>query len=129
MPKIKTTSLSIGIIAGIVAFIWAYIHLQLTTNPFVPAPFRTFFLADSILAIIAGILLILTFRLAPFQFIYILELVYWWINYLLLGLTRILPAPLVGRPLPVTSGPALYAFIVDIVQIILTTYLFIDIRR
>lgn len=129
MAKVRTTSMSIGIVSGILALIWAYVHLQLVTNPFVPAPFKTFFLFDSILAIVAGILLILTFRLASFQFLYILELVYWWVNYLLLSLTRVLPAPLIGRPLPVTSGPALYAFVLDIILIILITYLFINIRR
>lgn len=129
MTITRRSLLSFGIVGGVLSFVWAFMHLQLVTSPFLPSAYKSFFLFDSILAIVAGILLILTFRLASFKIIYILELVYWWINYLLLSLTRILPAPLLGKPLPITSGPALYAFILDILLIILTTYIYLLIRK
>jgi hypothetical protein len=84
---------------------------------------------DALLAIIAGILFILTFKLLVFKFVYALELVYWWANYLLLGLTRVLPVPLVGRPLPFTTGTALTAFVLDVLLIVVATYIFVQLRR
>ncbi|EWG06805.1 MAG: Hypothetical Protein ASUL_07524 [Candidatus Aramenus sulfurataquae] len=81
------------------------------------------------MAIVAGVLFILTFKLLAFKFVYALELVYWWANYLLLGLTRVLPAPFVGRPLPITTGPALTAFVLDVLLIIVATYIFIQLRK
>ncbi len=129
MPEVRTDRLIVGVIGGVLSFVWAYVHLQLWVSPEVPPPFRTFFLIDSVLAIIAGAILLLTFKLFALKVLYVLELVFWWTNYLLLGLTRVLPAPLVGKPLPVTTGPALTAFVLDVILIVVVTYVFLSIRR
>ncbi|ACP49860.1 conserved hypothetical protein [Sulfolobus islandicus Y.N.15.51] len=125
MPKISISLLALGVVAGIISFAWAADHLPLYNVRFLPFGLRAFFAFDSILAIVAGILFILSFRLFALKIIYLLEVIYWWVNYLLLTLTRVLPAPLVGRPLPVTTGPALIAFVLDIILIILSTTLYI----
>ncbi|QXJ31241.1 hypothetical protein [Saccharolobus shibatae] len=125
MPRVSVSLLVVGVIAGIVSFAWTADHLPLYNFRILPFGIRAFFLFDAILSIIAGIFFILSFRLFSLKIIYLLEVIYWWINYLLLTLTRVLPAPLVGRPLPVTTGPALTAFILDIILIILSTTLYI----
>ncbi|AOL16782.1 hypothetical protein BFU36_08770 [Sulfolobus sp. A20] len=125
MTQVSRLSLVLSIIAGILSFAWAFVHIPLYNISFLPFGIRVFFLADGVLAIIAGILFILLFRLVTLKIIYIIEIVYWWINYLLLTLTRILPAPIIGRPLPVTTGPALIAFILDILLIIMSTLIYI----
>lgn len=125
MPRVSIASLGIGIVSGILSFAWAADHLPLYGLTFLPLPIRIFFVLDSIISIIAGILFILSFRIFTIKIIYLLEVIYWWINYLLLTTTRIFPAPIVGRPLPATTGPALIAFILDILLIILSTTLYI----
>ncbi|WP_338604457.1 hypothetical protein V6M85_06475 [Sulfolobus tengchongensis] len=125
MPRTSVSLLILGIVAGILSFAWTADHLPLYNISFLPIGIRVFFLFDAILSIIAGILFILSFRLFFVKIIYLLEVVYWWINYLLLSLTRILPAPIIGRPLPVTTGPALIAFILDALLIVLSTVLYI----
>ncbi|QGA53195.1 hypothetical protein GFS03_00560 [Sulfolobus sp. E5-1-F] len=125
MPRVSISLLVLGVVAGIISFAWTADHLPLYSFRILPFGIRAFFLFDAILSIISGILFILSFRLFSLKIIYLLEVIYWWINYLLLTLTRVLPAPLVGRPLPVTTGPALIAFILDIMLIILSTTLYI----
>ncbi|AAK42815.1 hypothetical protein SULI_02600 [Saccharolobus solfataricus] len=131
MPRVSISLLALGVVAGIASFAWTADHLPLYSIRFLPYSIRAFFLFDSILAIIAGILFILSFRLFTLKIIYLLEVIYWWINYLLLTLTRVFPAPLIGRPLPVTTGPALIAFVLDIILIILSTtiYIFLTSKR
>ena len=128
MARITAVLLGLGVVAGILSFIWSAIHIPLYNLPFLPTPIRVFFALDGVISIIAGVLFILSFRLFTVKVIYLLEVIYWWINYLLLTVTRVFPAPIINRPLPVTTGSALYAFILDILLIIFSTvlYLFIS---
>ncbi|BDC17539.1 hypothetical protein [Acidianus sp. HS-5] len=118
---LKQNSIIVGIVGGVLSFIWAYDHIPLYNLSFLPYGIRAFFVIDSVISILAGVVMILLFKLAYIKILYILNLVYWWINYLLLTLTRVLPAPLIGKPLPNTGGPALIAFILDILLIIVST--------
>ncbi|BFI74370.1 hypothetical protein [Sulfurisphaera ohwakuensis] len=125
MKRVSTSIIGLGIVGGILSFAWSADHFPLYGLSFLPFGIRIFFILDAVLSIIAGVLFILAFRLFTVKIIYLLEIVYWWINYLLLTLTRVLPAPLIGKPLPVTTGPALIAFILDILLIIVSTALYI----
>ena len=128
MKRASISVIGLGIVSGILSFAWSADHFPLYNLSFLPLGIRVFFVFDSILSIVAGILFILAFRLFTVKIIYLLQVVYWWINYLLLTLTRVLPAPLIGRPLPATTGPALIAFVLDILLIITSTALYIMIQ-
>ncbi|QIW24003.1 hypothetical protein EWF20_07455 [Sulfolobus sp. S-194] len=125
MKRVSTSIIGVGIVGGILSFAWSADHFPLYGLSFLPLGIRIFFVLDAVISIIAGVLFILVFRLFTLKIIYLLEIVYWWINYLLLTLTRVLPAPLIGKPLPVTTGPALIAFILDILLVIVSTVLYI----
>lgn len=129
MPRVSTFILGISIVSGILSFVWAADHIPLYNFVFLPFAIRAFFIFDAALSIVSGILFILSFRLITIKILYLLEVIYWWINYLLLTLTRVLPAPIIGKPLPVTTGPALIAFVLDILLIIFSTILYIMINR
>ncbi|QXJ34260.1 hypothetical protein [Saccharolobus shibatae] len=105
MPRVSVSLLVVGVIAGIVSFAWTADHLPLYNFRILPFGIRAFFLFDAILSIIAGLLFILSFRLFSLKIIYLLEVIYWWINYLLLTLTRVLPAPLVGTTCFASNSP------------------------
>ncbi|BFH74095.1 hypothetical protein SJAV_20390 [Sulfurisphaera javensis] len=129
MKRASTAIIGLGAITGILSFAWSADHFPLYNLSFLPFGIRIFFVLDSVLSIVAGILFILSFRLFTIKIIYLLEVVYWWINYLLLTLTRVFPAPLIGKPLPTTTGPALIAFVLDILLIILSTVFYLMIRE
>ncbi|MDT7902214.1 MAG: hypothetical protein RRE78_10065 [Acidianus sp.] len=118
---LKQNSIILGVVGGILSFIWAYDHFPLYNISLLPYGIRLFFVIDSVIAIVAGIIMIMIFKLAYIKILYLLNLVFWWINYLLLTLTRVLPAPLIGKPLPCTGGPTLIAFILDVLLIIVST--------
>jgi hypothetical protein len=123
--SLKTVNIAIRSVIAVLSFIWAGIHLYLFDLQIRAFPLLAyFFLFVAILAIISGIVVILEFKTLMLP-----SLVFWWINYLLLTESRVLPAPVIGHPLPLINIYIISVFGLDILIIILLTASLIISRR
>ncbi|BBD72373.1 hypothetical protein HS1genome_0762 [Sulfodiicoccus acidiphilus] len=105
------------IVTSALLVIWAGIHFTLGEGLLARLPLvGEFFFVDSVIAIVGAIVLI-----AGLRVLYLPVLVYAWINYLLLTESRILPAPILGEPLPAINEYVIGTFVLDIVIIVLAT--------
>ncbi|AWR98069.1 hypothetical protein DFR86_11340 [Acidianus sulfidivorans JP7] len=125
MSVIKNIYSPIRIISGVVFLAWAGIHLYLSSSLLKVLPLvGGFFIFDSILALVAAILLFINFKI-----LYLPILVYSWINYLLLTESRVFPAPVLGYSLPQVNAYVIAALILDVLAIIFVTVTWIGSRR
>ncbi|WP_216604171.1 hypothetical protein, partial [Acidianus sp. RZ1] len=100
-------------VTGVLFILWAGIHIYLANQILrVLSTVGYFFLADSILALIAAMIVIVGIRT-----LYIPVIIYTWINYLLLTESRIFPAPVLGFSLPVYNEYVYIVFGIDIILI------------
>lgn len=125
MSFVKQLYFPLRVISGALLIVWAVIHLYLSTSLVKLLPIvGYFFIIDSILAIVGAIILFINLRI-----LYLPLLVYNWINYLLLTESRVFPAPILGKPLPVINVYVIEVIIIDIILIALTTVTWIGSRR
>ncbi|MEM0064539.1 MAG: hypothetical protein QXR57_08555 [Metallosphaera sp.] len=111
-------------VGGILMIVWAILHFFLSTSLLKRLPIvGEFFIVDSVLMIIGGIILIV-----GVTSLYIPTLVLNWANYLLLTESRIYPAPVLGIPLPAINQYVIGTFILDIIIIIVTTVVYVTKR-
>jgi hypothetical protein len=125
MSFVKQLYLPLRLISGILLIGWAIIHLYLSTSLIKLLPVvGYFFIIDSVLALIGAAILFINFKI-----LYLPLLVYNWINYLLITESRVFPAPVLGKPLPVINIYVILAMIIDVILIILITVIWIGSRR
>ncbi|BCU66668.1 hypothetical protein HS7_01050 [Sulfolobales archaeon HS-7] len=109
----------------ILLIVWAILHFILAISYLNSSPvLGDFFIFDSLLAIIAAVVVYLDVRL-----LYIPVIVYSWINYLLLAESRYFPAPVLGYPLRVIGSFAVATFAIDVALIVLTLLIWLASRR
>ncbi|AWR95591.1 hypothetical protein [Acidianus brierleyi] len=125
MSLVKQLYFPLRVISGALLIVWAAIHLYLSASLVKLLPIvGYFFIIDSILAIVGAIILFINLRI-----LYLPLLVYNWINYLLVTESRVFPAPILGKPLPVINVYVIAVIIIDIILIALTTVTWIGSRR
>jgi len=114
------------LVTGVIMLVWAGLHLNLgltlARHHLLPT-LEYFFFADAALVIVGAVIffLNLTSLLLP-------VLVLNWANYILLTESRVFPAPVIGRVLPVNSTVVL-VFWMDVAIIVLSTLTWFFYRR
>lgn len=110
------------IFSGVALVVWGILHLFLAESLLRLLPIvGQFFIADSLLAFVGSVVLLLGLRI-----FYLPTFVFALINYLLLTESRVYPAPVLGRPLPAVNSLVILTFALDVVMIVLLTGLLVS---
>ncbi|AWR98579.1 hypothetical protein [Metallosphaera hakonensis] len=121
MSSISSIHTPVRYLGGALSVLWAILHLYLSVGLLSRLPLvGQFFIADSILALIAAAVLIGGIRI-----MFLPTVVFYWINYLLLTESRIFPAPVLGHPLPAFNVYVYESLALDAILIIVTTLVYI----